>query len=295
MENQLGEKLTRTNPVEIGKGVYWVGFYEDFTGINCNPYLITEGEESVLIDGGSRPDFPSVMMKILKTGISPENIKSLIYQHYDPDLCGSIPHLEHIIDSENLKIISNAENMMFIKHYGGRSETVSLKELNYKYRFSSGRTLEFFNTPYAHSEGSFVTFDTQTKILFTSDLFGSYSKKQNFYLDVPEKCFDCKNRTEVCSETKDKCFLKDIEMFHKKVMTSERSLRYALEVISSIPFDIIAPQHGSIIKDFKSAVLVIKTLKELKDVGIDASLKGLFYKDIGDISPILKRAGEEST
>jgi flavorubredoxin len=292
MENQVSKDVGPGDPVEIGKGVYWVGFYENFAGINCNPYLITEGDESVLIDGGSRPEFPSVMMKILKTGISPENIKSLIYQHYDPDLCGSIPHLEHIIGSEKLKIISNAENMMFIRHYGGRSETVSLKELNYKYRFSSGRTLEFFNTPYAHSEGSFVTFDTETKILFTSDLFGSYGNQKSLYLAMDEKCFECTEKKAICPETKKKCHLIDTELFHKKVMTSERSLRYALEVISSIPFDIIAPQHGSIINDFKSAVLVIKALSQLKDVGIDASLKGLLYKDIGDISPILKRAGE---
>jgi flavorubredoxin len=30
------------------------------------------------------------MLKILRTGLKPAQIKRLIYHHYDPDLCGSL-------------------------------------------------------------------------------------------------------------------------------------------------------------------------------------------------------------
>ena len=58
-------------PIEIATGIYWLGYAADNLGLHCNPYLILEGEEAVLIDGGSRDDFSNVMLKILRTGIMP--------------------------------------------------------------------------------------------------------------------------------------------------------------------------------------------------------------------------------
>lgn len=98
-------------PVEIADGVYWVGFFDKQTGLHCNPYLIVDGNEAIVIDGGSRPDFATVMMKILQTGISPNQIQGLVYQHYDPDLCGSLPNFEDMIKSEDLQIICPERNL----------------------------------------------------------------------------------------------------------------------------------------------------------------------------------------
>jgi flavorubredoxin len=81
------DELDYSGPVQIADNIYWVGFSDEKAGIQCHPYLIMEGSEAVLIDGGSRDDFSTVMLKILRTGADPRNIKRLIYQHYDPDLC----------------------------------------------------------------------------------------------------------------------------------------------------------------------------------------------------------------
>lgn len=140
-----------SRPIEFAKGIYWVGFNDQTTGLRCNPYLIVDNGEAVLIDGGSRPDFPQVMMKILKTGIAPSAIKALIFQHYDPDLCGSLPNLENIIDSDELKIYSTTENHMFIKHYSAQSKFADFQSCNFEYTFKSGRKLKFIKTPYAHT------------------------------------------------------------------------------------------------------------------------------------------------
>ena len=42
------------NPIEIAEGIYWLGYTNNNVGLHCNPYLIREGDEAVLIDGGSR-------------------------------------------------------------------------------------------------------------------------------------------------------------------------------------------------------------------------------------------------
>lgn len=273
--------------VEIAAGVYWVGFYDDQAGLHCNPYLIVDHDEAVVIDGGSRPDFATVMVKIMQTGIAPKQIRALVYQHYDPDLCGSIPNFEDIIDRQDLKIISDAENMRFIRHYSAASRLVSLSQLDFEYTFSSGRQLHFTLTPYSHAAGSFVSFDAKTGVLFTSDLFGSYGKDWELYLKLMDACLICRDY-DACVRNLPDCPVVGILDFHKKIMTSTRALRYALEKISRIPFEMIAPQHGSIIRDRPTIVQVFRLLASLENVGIDEIIDADFAPVFGNF---MERAG----
>ena len=265
--------------VEIAEGIYWVGFFDAQSGLHCNPYLIVDHDEALVIDGGSRPDFATVMMKIMQTGIAPKQIQALVYQHYDPDLCGSIPNFEDIIRREDLKIISDAENLMFIRHYSAASRLVSLSKLKFEYAFSSGRKIHFAKTPYAHAAGSFITFDHKTKVLFTSDLFGSYGKNWELYLRLTDACLNCQDYAS-CAGNQPDCPVVGILHFHKKIMTSTRALRYALEIISKIPFEIIAPQHGSIINDKVIIRHVFGLLGSLGNVGIDEIIDKDYEPDL---------------
>jgi flavorubredoxin len=258
--------------VEIAPGVFWVGFYDAPSGLHCNPYLIVDGDEAVVIDGGSRPDFATVMLKILETGVIPQQIKALIYQHYDPDLCGSAPNFEDSIRQKDLKIISASENMMFIRHYAIRSPVVSLSKLEFQYEFSSGRKLQFIKTPYSHSGGSFITFDSQTGVLFTSDLFGSYGFNWELFFRLADECIECKNLSQ-CPRKRPNCPVNDILNYHRNIMTSTRALRYSLEQIAKLPFKILAPQHGSIIEDEGIIRYIFSRLISLEDVGIDGKVE----------------------
>ncbi|WP_408954778.1 MBL fold metallo-hydrolase [Natroniella sp. ANB-PHB2] len=260
--------LNYEEPIEIAEGVYWVGFLDKDYSLHCNPYLIVEGSEAILIDGGSRTDFSSVMMKILQTGIQPSDIKNLIYQHYDPDLCGSIPDFEEIIDNNNLSIISHRENNIFIKYYGGSLRRRCIEGLDFEWEFSSGRKLKFIRTPYAHSPGSFVTFDEKTGVLFSSDLFGSYAKQWDLFLELDSKCYDCYSYKD-CSVNKNECPILGIIDFHINIMTSKKALTYALNRIKELPVQLVAPQHGSVIADTKSINSVICKLEEIDNIGID--------------------------
>ncbi len=267
------ENLNETyeSTVEIAPGIFWVGFYDAPSGLHCNPYLIIDEDEAVVIDGGSRPDFATVMLKILQTGIAPRQIKALIYQHYDPDLCGSAPNFEDAIGHNDLQIISASENMMFIRHYAVSSPLISLSKLKFEYAFSSGRKLQFIKTPYSHSAGSFMTFDPQSGVLFTSDLFGSYGLSWQLYLQLADACIECKNLSQ-CPRKLPNCPVNDILNFHRNIMTSTRALGYALAQIAKVPFKILAPQHGSVIEDKEIITYLARLLAALTDVGIDGIL-----------------------
>ena len=268
MRNINSTNIDYEAPVEIEEGIYWVGFHDEHSGLHCNPYLIIDDEEALVIDGGSRPDFATVMMKILQTGMDPNQIKALLYQHYDPDLCGSIPNFEDIIENSSLKIISDQSSLMFIRHYSVSSLMVSIEDLNYHYKFSSGRTLQFIKTPYSHSAGSFVTFDQKSGIIFTSDIFGSYGTEWELFLKLRPQCIDCVNLSE-CPEDRENCPINDILNFHKIIMPSRKALKYALKKILEVPFTKIAPQHGSIITDRNIMRYVFELLISQKKVGVD--------------------------
>ena len=257
-------------PVKIAEGVFWVGFRDENTNLFCNPYLIIEDEEAVLIDSGSRTDFAVVMMKILQTGIDPGQIVALIYQHYDPDLCGSMSNFIDMCGNPDLKVFSEQGNKLFISHYVHREKYhlfYSINDYNFEFTFN-GRRFRFILTPYAHSHGSFVTYDEKTRTLFSSDLFGSYSTQWDLFLELEEECFTC-NDYEDCPNRNMYCPFPDMIDFHKSIMPCEKSLRYAMAKIKKLDINAIAPQHGSVLAKKRDISFILETLKSLKGIGID--------------------------
>ena len=258
--------------VEIADGVYWVGFADKNAGFHCNPYLIVDNDEAVLIDSGSRDAFGTVMLKIMRTGTDPRNIKRLIYHHFDPDLCGNIPHMEALINNKEMKILSHRENNIFINHYSAKSVKECVEDLGYEYTFASGRKLLFILIPFSHSGGSFVTYDTKTKVLFSSDLFGAYDTNWRLYSAITEKCVDCEPENP-CPETGKPCQIIGMWDFHRGAMTSTKALRYALKQIEDLDISLVAPQHGSILHTPEIRKIVWDCLKTLDNVGIDQYLE----------------------
>ena len=259
--------------IKIAEGIYWVGYSDSSAGLHCNPYLIVEGEEAVLVDGGSRDDFSTVMLKIIRAGVQPSQIMRLIYQHYDPDLCGSLPQMEAIINSDQLRIISQKDNNIFIRYYSAKTPRLDFHELGNHFDFATGRRLEFYATPYCHEPGSFVTYDVQTKTLFSSDLFGSFDHQWQLFLELTEECRDC-NDINVCRKNSDICSIKGMKQFHQTVMTSNLAAKHALQAIEALDIERIAPQHGSIIACKEDVQAIIRHLHMTKNVGIEHLIFG---------------------
>lgn len=265
--NLKNDSVDFDRAVSLGNGVWWVGFQDRESGLRCNPYLIVEGDEAILLDGGSRPDFPVVMMKILETGLNPRNITALIYDHFDPDLCGSIPNLEEMIANPDLKVISADISKMFLHHYGSKSQFVSISKLDYKFVFKTGRELEFIPVPHCHSPGSFVVFDPLTRILFSSDLFGTYDKSWRLFLGLPEGCKQC-DPCQQCQDNELNCQIEGYLAFHRTIMPCSKAVHLAMARLKTLPFEMVASQHGSIL-DRGSAQILIRELERTDDIGID--------------------------
>lgn len=281
MSNVLAQNLNYDRPIKLADDVYWVGFSDPERGLSCNPYLIIDGDEGILIDGGSRPEFSVVMMKILQTALAPGQISTLIYQHYDPDLCGSVANLEAIIDRPDLRVISKREGNVFIRYYGVHAKLLCIDDLDHKLVLASGRTLRFIPTPYAHTAGSFMTYDEKTGILFTSDLLGSFDthSERELFREMPAECLQCTRSPvphirETCERIAQLCPLSSMLEFHRVEMPSNRALRLACEKIRAVQARIIAPQHGSIWHRPEDVAYLLNRLASLEDVGIDGIVDG---------------------
>jgi len=117
-----------------------------------------------------------------------------------------------------------------------------------------------------HSASIIQYFAENYKIVFSSDIFGAISDKfKLFYDGDPE-------------------ILRGIELFHKHYMPANFILNYALDRILEKDPELIAPQHGSIIKK-EFITEVVKALRDL-DCGLY-----LFEKRASDIK-ILSKAEE---
>lgn len=225
-------------PIEIAEGIFWVGYHEPDQGLQCNPYLLIDGQEAILFEPGGVLHFPVVKEKVLSL-VKPEQISTIIVSHQDPDLCASIPLFEKLLPK--VKVVTHSRASVLSRHYGIQSEFYHVDQNNWELELESGRKLEFHFTPYLHFPGAFVTFDPQSGVLFSGDLFGAFSFDWQLFAneDYPEA----------------------VKAFHENYMPAHTILEEAMKRLEELPIRTIAPQHGSVIRENVPAYL--KLLREL--------------------------------
>lgn len=208
---------------EVAEGVYWVGFADWDAGFSNNPYLVVTGDEAVLIDPGSILHYHVVAKKVLSI-VQPEQIKAIIVQHQDPDLCASIPKFEALIEKP-ISVVVPPLASLFMPYYGITSELIKPSEG--ESMVIAGRRFEFYFTPYVHFAQAMMTYDPSTGALFASDVFAALTKRWQLIAD--EK------------------YVKETSAFVEPYIGSKRAWLYALKIVRDLAPNVICPQHGSII------------------------------------------------
>ncbi len=239
-----------SNNVAITREIFWVGFYDEEANLHCNPYLLIDEKDVILFDPGSIPHFPIVMRKVIDL-VKPSDISLIVACHQDPDVCGNLAVMEDVIGRSDLKIAAHSNCIRLIRHYGIKSEFYAVDEHDYKITLGSGRILDFLYTPYLHSPGAIVTYDRQSKTLFSGDIFGAVSKEWSLF-------------------AKDD-YLPAIDTFHQLYMPSNELLKHGMENIEKFDLERILPQHGSVLEGDK----ISATIQHLKTLpcGIDLAVR----------------------
>ena len=209
---------------EVAEDVFWIGFPDRNAGFSNNPYLIKVGHEAVLIDPGSLVHYHVVAKKVLSL-VEPHQIRTIIAQHQDPDLCASIPRFEALIERP-IRVVVPPWAAIFMPYYGITSDLIEPDD-GEKLIFG-GREFQVFYAPYVHFAQTMITWDPATRTVFSSDIGAGLTTDWRLYADEQ--------------------YVDDMRAWAEPYIGSRQAWQAALEHIRSLNPDRICPQHGCIIE-----------------------------------------------
>jgi two-component system, cell cycle response regulator len=225
--------------MEIAKNIYWVGHEDKDASLQCNPYLVCDNGEYVLIDPGSVLDFEYVLENV-KKHVSIDELDYIVLNHQDADLCSAVPLFEK--EGFKGKIALHWRTSLIVHYYGITSEYYLVDEMNYVLTLKSGRVLDFIHTPYLHFPGAIMVYDSKSKTLFSSDLFGAFSNNWQLYADDH--------------------YMEAMNTFHEHYMPGKENLMPIMKLLLTMDISLIAPQHGSIIdKKIREHIIALRDLE----------------------------------
>jgi len=253
----MPKSLNTSEAVLIAPNIYWVGMHLKGDPFQCHPYLIKNGNESILIDPGSMIEFSETVRKV-KSIMDISSIKYIILHHQDPDLAAAVPEIEKLINRDDLQIVTHSRMSLLIKHYLVTSSYYEIDRHGNQLVTSNGFKLDFLTTPYCHSPGAFVSYDPDSKILFSGDIFGGIDDSWDFYAD--DTYFD------------------KAKQFHQEYMPSKDIFNYALGKIEKLDINLIAPQHGSMIEKR----YIRKLIKDMKNLDCGLYIEEKYNRELID-------------
>ncbi len=239
-------------PIQIAPQVWWVGYVIPNDPFQCHVYLIENGNESILIDPGSKITWEVTRDKISQI-IPLENIKYIICHHQDPDITSCIEDLLQEIGTKNRYIVTHWRTKALLRHYNWGVEFYDIDENDWQLK-TKEKLFRFIFTPYMHFPGAICSYLENERILFSSDIFGAFTEEFSLYAKDAKRYFE------------------QMKPFHQHYMPSSEIVQHGLEAIEKYDIELIAPQHGSIIPK-KMIGYIIDKLKRL-EVGLYLEFEG---------------------
>ena len=249
----------------IKPDIYWVGGidwdirnfhgYSTNRGTTYNSYLIMD-KKITLIDTVKHYLFDEMLNRI-KEIVDPSKIDYIVSNHVEMDHSGSLTKiLKH---AKNARVITSTRGEKgLLRHYK--------KNLNFQVVKSGDmlnigkRTLHFVHIPMVHWPDSMVTYIPSDKLLLPNDAFGQHI--------ASSERFDDEIEWGILKEEAAK-------YYGNIVMPYGDQVKKALDVLSGLKIDMIAPSHGIIWRTH-----IPKILKEYqKWANYEAENKALIVYD----------------
>ncbi len=176
--------------IELSKNIYWIGANDRRThlfenvwplekGISYNAYLIQD-KKNVLIDtieiGYVESYFDAIDEILGPNG----TIDYLVINHMEPDHSGALKLIT--LRYPNITLVGNKNTFKFVRGFFG--DFPNILEVEEGDTLDLGdHSLTFVMTPMLHWPETMMTLETQTQILFTGDVFGSFGTLDGVLFD----------------------------------------------------------------------------------------------------------------
>lgn len=226
--------------IEIKPKVFWIGVNDRTTdlfeglwpiseeGVSYNTYVIQDKKNAVidLVKSTKADSFLDQINEVIPL----QKLDYLIINHMEPDHTGMLKTLSRI--APDVTIIGTPKSKDMIQAFYGISKNVKIVEDGEELTLGE-KTLTFYHAPFVHWPETMVTYDNQNHILFSCDAFGSYGAFSGAIFDD-----EYENQTFYEKEAL-RYYVNIVANFSKPVLN-------AIDKLSSLDIDIIAPSHGLI-------------------------------------------------
>lgn len=227
-------------PVEIKKGIYWVGAidwnvrsfhghtYTTKRGTTYNAYLIVD-EKIALIDTVYGP-FADELIEKIRAIVPPEKIDYVISNHVETDHSGAMPALMKLCPKAKVYGTQKCKEGLYKNYYGDwdfqvvkTGDTLKLGK----------RTLTFIEAPMIHWPDSMFTYCREEELLIPNDAFGQHIATSERFDDEVDQC----------------ALMDEAAKYYANILIPLGAiiLRKIDEVVKmNVPINMIAPSHGII-------------------------------------------------
>jgi len=217
------------------------GVYSVANGVSYNSYLYTD-EKTILFDTVDK----AVLHRFLENVefvLGNRKLDYLVIQHMEPDHSASIKKL--IEKYSGVKIVCSEKALTLIKQFfeldfDFEKNTIIIKEND---TLNTGKhTFKFFMAPMVHWPEVMVTYDTNSKILFSADAFGTFGALNGaLYAD------------EVNIE---KDYLDEYRRYYANIAGKYGAqVQSLLQKASGLNIEMICPLHGFVWRNNFTAIL----------------------------------------
>ena len=182
-------------PVEIKKGVYWVGALDwnirDFHGYSTpkgttyNAYLVID-EKIALFDTVKKP-FKNDLIESISKIIDPGRIDYLVVNHVEMDHSGAVPDIVELVGPEKV-VCSPMGKKALMDHYDRPDWPYHVVETGHTLKLGK-KTVSFLETRMLHWPDSMMSYIPEDRLLLSSDGFGQHwatSQRFDDEVDAPE-------------------------------------------------------------------------------------------------------------
>ena len=230
---------------DILKDPYFEGFWDIKRGVSVNCYLLT-GEKTALIDlyGEWEHADEQIEERLKLHGFSVEDIDVLIMHHAESDHTASVADL--MKRNKKLHIYCTEKTAAFLKNFIKLPEPdlqrIKTVKTGDSLSLGKGRnagtelTLNFYETPNVHWPETMMSYEPNSKTLFSCDAFGSYGAMSD------NRMFD-----DEFTEEEHRIFEEECRRYYATVVASFGvPVKNALAKLKDLDIRTIAPSHGMV-------------------------------------------------